>query len=162
MIRILFIFFTISASNLYGQKNGIIALDKKITLHWEIQKFEKSKHTYEYCLKSNLKYLCKIDNQEWFGSDFGREFPKNKLSKLELNINNKKISLETSKMYNPNYHGLLSESQFKLKKEKEYYILYAFFSDGAGSYSAHWKIENGKSKRIVLSNDEKYFEWQLE
>jgi len=65
-------------------------------------------------------------------------------------------------MFNPNFSGTLFESQFKLKRYKDYFILFAFFSDGAGSYSAHWKIENGKSERIVLSIEEEFFEWQLE
>ncbi|WP_320815689.1 hypothetical protein [Flavobacterium sp.] len=109
-----------------------------------------------------MKYLCKIDNQEWYGSDRGIEFPKNELTKLEVIINNNVIKLETSKMFNPSFSGELFETQFKLKKKKDYYILFAYFSDGAGTYSAHWKIINGKSERIVLSNEEEYFEWQIE
>ena len=65
-------------------------------------------------------------------------------------------------MFNPNFSGYLDENQFKLVKYNDYFILYSFFSDGAGSYSAHWKIKNDIAERIVLSNDEKYFEWQLD
>ena len=159
---ILILTFIFALSNLYGQKKGVIEISENVLLEWEIQDFEKDKHTFEYCLEEDFKYLCKIDNLEWFGSDWGLEFPKNQLNKLELKLNKRTIKLETSKMYNPNFSGELFEIQFKLKKELEYHILYAFFSDGAGSYSAHWKIENGKSQRIVLSNQEEYFEWQLE
>lgn len=150
-------------SNLtFGQYNGEIILDKNVTLKWEIQNFEKTKHTFEYCKQNDWKYICKIDNQDWFGSDFGMEFPKNELTKLNLIIGTENYDLETSKMYNPNFSGYLSSNQFKLVDKGNYKILYSFHSDGAGSYSAHWKIENGKAERIILSRDEIYFEWQNE
>jgi hypothetical protein len=162
MKKQIFIFFTFIISNIFGQNNGSIELDQKAFLNWEIQNFIKENHTYKFCLQNKLKYLCKIDNQEWYGSDRGIEFPKNELTKLEVIINNNVIKLETSKMFNPSFSGELFETQFKLKKKKDYYILFAYFSDGAGTYSAHWKIINGKSERIVLSNEEEYFEWQIE
>jgi len=72
-------------SNLtFGQTEGIIRLDKKDTSKWEIQNFDSAKHTFENCLKIELKYLYKIDNQEWFGSDNVIEFPKNELTTLNL------------------------------------------------------------------------------
>lgn len=154
--------FIISFSNLFGQKNGTIKIDDNSFIYWEIEQFDTSKHTFEYCLEGDLKYLCKIDKQDWFGSDRGLDFPKNELKKLEISISQTRIPLETSQMFNPNFSGALFESQFELKRFKDHYILFAFFSDGAGSYSAHWKIENGKSERIVLSIEEEFFEWQLE
>jgi hypothetical protein len=90
------------------------------------------------------------------------EYPKNELTKLFLNIGKEKYQLLTSKMYNTNFSGFLIKNQFKIIKNKDYYILYSFYSDGAGSYSAHWKMKNGKSERIVLSREEEYFEWQTE
>lgn len=154
--------FIISFSNLFGQKNGTIKIDDNSFIYWEIEKFDISEHTFEYCLESDLKYLCKIDKQDWFGSDRGLDFPKNELKKLEISINKTRIPLETAQMFNPNFSGALFESQFKLKRYKDHFILFAFFSDGTGSYSAHWKIEDGKSERIVLSIEEEFFEWQLE
>jgi hypothetical protein len=161
MKNIFFILFLISNLT-FGQTKGKIRLGKNIVLNWEIQNFDKTKHTFEYCLKSELKYLCKIDNQEWFGSDNGIEFPKNQLTKLNLKIGTQNYDLETSKMFNPNFSDYLSGHQFKLVTNKNYKILYSFYSDGAGTYTAHWKIENGKAERIILSKHEEYFEWQTE
>ena len=76
--------FIISFSNLFGQKNGTIKIDNNISIYWEIQQFDTSKHTFEYCLESDLKYLCKIDKQDWFGSDRGLDFPKNELKNVFL------------------------------------------------------------------------------
>ncbi len=161
MKKTLLILFLISNLT-FGQTKGEIQLDKNVILNWEIQNFDKTKHTFEYCGKNELKYLCKIDNQEWFGSDNGLEFPKNKLTKLNLKIASKNYDLETSKMFNSNFSGYLSEHQFKLVTYENYQILYSFHSDGAGTYTAHWKIENGKAERIILSTDEELFEWQTE
>lgn len=146
----------------FGQTTGEIKLDKNIVLNWEIQNFDKTNHTLEYCLENELKYLCKIDNLEWFGSDNRIEFPRNELTKLSLKIGTQNYDLDTSKMFNPNFSGYLSKDQFKLVTNENYQILYSFHSDGAGTYTAHWKIKNGKAERIVLSTDEEYFEWQTE
>ena len=161
MKKILLILFLISNLT-FGQTKGEIQLDKNIVLIWEIQNFEVTKHTFEYCGKNEFKYLCKIDKEEWFGSDNGIEFPKNELTKLNLKIGTQNYDLETSKMFNSNFSGYLSEHQFKLVTNENYQILYSFHSDGAGTYTAHWKIENGKAERIILSRDEEYFEWQSE
>jgi hypothetical protein len=45
-------------------------------------------------------------------------------------------------------------------KEGAEYRLYAFFSDGAGTYTSNWRIANGAAVRELLSNDEMYFGWQ--
>ena len=135
MKKQIFIFFSFIISNIYGQNNGSIELDQKAFLNWEIQNFIKENHTYKFCLQNKLKYLCKIDNQEWYGSDRGIEFPKNELTKLEVIINNNVIKLETSKMFNPSFSGELFETQFKLnsnsiqtqKKERLLYFIRIFF-----------------------------------
>jgi len=148
--------------HLYGQeKSGKIKLSNHISLSWTIEKFDKSKYTYDYCENSGSKYLCKIDEKKWYGSDWGMEFPKNELTKLTLELNGDNIKLNTSQMFNPNYSGSLNEGQFKLKKTGNSYMLYAFFSDGAGTYTVYWKINNKKSVRVKISNDEKDFEWQV-
>lgn len=162
MSKYLLILFVLSSSILHAQNRGKIELKQNIHLHWEIAKFDKSQHTFSYCVKNNFKSLCKIDNQEWFGSDIGIKLPTNVLNKLIIEIDKVKIKLDTSKMYNPNFYGSLSSQQFNLKKNKGNYILYGYFSDGAGSYTAHWQIHNGKAGRILISNNEEDFLWQLE
>ena len=103
-----------------------------------------TKHTFEYCGKINLNICAKlIKRNGFFGSDNGIEFPKNELTKLNLKIGTQNYDLETSKMFNSNFSGYLSEHQFKLVTNENYQILYSFHSDGAGTYTAHWK--NGKA-----------------
>lgn len=63
-------------------------------------------------------------------------------------------------MFNPNFISKLSIHQFKIEKEGNQYVLYGFFSDGAGTYTAHWKIVDAISIREVISNSEEYFSWQ--
>lgn len=96
----------------------------------------------------------------WFGSDFRMHLPKNELEKLAIYIDKKYIKLETTQMFNPNINGELNKEQFKIEKHTDYYILYGFFSDGAGTYTTKWKIANGKSKRYKISKEEEDFQWQ--
>jgi hypothetical protein len=66
-------------------------------------------------------------------------------------------------MYNINYGSLtIREKQFKLVKTNIGYTLYGYFSDGAGTYTAHWTILKNKAIKNVISNDETFFSWQIE
>lgn len=127
---------------------------------WITKAFKESEHKIEICdSESKWKYICKIDGKPWFGSDQGMEKPKDQLTKLTLKIENRLIDLDVTGMFNAGY---LSKLQFSFRKEGGTYKLYAFFSDGAGTYTAHWLIIDGSSIREVISNDERYFYWQNE
>lgn len=139
---------------------GRIDLKNNIYLNWSIKIFIEKEHKIEFCESIDARYICKIDDKDYYGSDFRMEFPKNELEKLSIFINNKFIKLDVSQIYNPNHSGQLSKDQFKLEKHKDFYVLYAFFSDGAGTYTTNWKITDSNSKRSELSCDEKDFEWQ--
>jgi len=144
-------------------RSGAIDLADKINLRWEIINFKSQNHHIEYCENTHqdARYICSIDHKEWFGSDFKMDLPKYELKSLTIYINGNSIRLEVSQMFNPNNSGELNKDQFKIKKYKDFYILYGFFSDGAGTYTAHWKIQNGKSERIIISNEDEDFEWQI-
>lgn len=139
---------------------GKIDLTDNIHLTWFIKSFIEKEHKIEFCESIDARYICKIDDKDYYGSDFRMDFPKNELEKLSIYINNKSIKLDVSQIYNPNHTGELIEDQFKLEKHKEFYILYAYFSDGAGTYTTNWKIKDFKSERSKLSSDEIDFEWQ--
>ena len=143
-------------------KSGKIDLRYNTNLRWTIVNFKKENHEIEYCENEfqDAQYICKIDNKLWYGSDFRMDLPRNELKKLSIFVDNKYIELDTSQMFNPNLSGKLNEAQFKIVKNYDHYILYGYFSDGAGTYTTNWKIKNGKSYRATISNDEKYFEWQ--
>lgn len=157
---ILFILSIITLSNAQ-QTKGELILGKGISLKWIVEKFIPEKHKIETCeTDSKDKFICKIDEKLWLGSDQGMELPRNQLTKLALNINSNSIELDVSNIFNASYDGELSINQFLIKKEGSFYKLYSYFSDGAGTYTVHWKILNNTSIREVISNDESYFEWQ--
>ena len=140
--------------------SGQIDFTSEIKLDWSIKEFNKEFHKIEFCESIDANYICKIDNQDWFGSDFKMDYPKYKLESLTFKLNECNVRLDVSKMFNPNYSGELNKDQFKLEKQNGFYILYGFFSDGAGTYTTNWKIKGCKSERSKLSYDEKDFEWQ--
>ncbi len=164
-IGIIFILLVFNFSQLIAQKiTSKLALAKNIELIAVIEKFDSTKHHYDTCITNfEWKAICLIDGQIWFGNDQGLDLPKNKLLKLTMVINGTSIPLETNGMYNINYGSLtIREKQFKLTKTNLGFMLYGFFSDGAGTYTAHWQIIKNKANRNVLSNDENNFLWQLE
>ena len=143
------------------KKNSTIVLTDEVKLTGEIEKFNAAKHRIDTCTNEFAnKYICRIDGRKWYGSDQGLELPRNQLNKLKIYINNKPVVLNVSQMFNPRYGYELNSEHFKVIRKKSVYYLYGFFSDGAGTYTAHWKIYNGKSSRLKISNDEKDFAWQ--
>jgi hypothetical protein len=108
---------------------------------------------------SSNYYICRIDGKKWYGSDQGLELPRSELNKLTISINNKPFALNIADMFNPVYSFELNPEQFKVEKKGVSYFLFGFFSDGAGTYTAHWKISGGKSTRLKISNNEKDFTW---
>lgn len=145
-----------------NSKSGKIDLTNEINLKWTIKEFSSENHKIEYCENQDAKYICRIDNNDWYGSDFKMDLPKNELKSLTIYVDDKYIKLDVSQMFNPNNSGELDKNQFKIKKEKDFYILYGYFSDGAGTYTTSWKIKDGKSERSKISSDEEDFKWQNE
>ncbi len=141
--------------------SGKIDLPDEVKLDWSIAEFNKDLHKIEFCEGIDANYICKIDNEEWFGSDFKMDYPKYKLQNLSIKLNECHIKLDVSKMFNPNYTGVLHGDQFKLEKlHGNIYILYGYFSDGAGTYTTNWKIKDCSAVRSKLSQDDEDFEWQ--
>ena len=145
-----------------NSKSGKIDLTNEINLKWTIKEFSSENHKIEYCENQDAKYICRIDNNDWYGSDFKMDLPKNELKSLTIYVDDKYIKLDVSQMFNPNNSGELDKNQFKIKKEKDFYILYGYFSDGAGTYTTSWKIKDGKSFRRKISSNEEDFKWQNE
>ncbi len=150
----------IDMDSIMNQKRiSSIELDNGIILVGTIEKFDPSNHEYDTC-DSGLgwKYICLIDNKIWYGSDAGMDLPRNQLKSLTITIDDQKIELETSGMFNISFGNYIRDKQFYLKKNGEDYFLDGMFSDGAGAYIVQWRIVKGKSERIKISNDEADFE----
>ena len=155
------LWFTLVGQSIAQLNKSKIELEKGITLIGTIETFIISKHKIDTCeTGQDWKAICLIDGKIWFGSDLGLILPKNQLTKLTIKINETEISLDVSGIFNPNFGNVLGKDQFKLKKNEVGYILNAFFSDGAGTYTTQWNIVKGKSLRTKISTDESDFIWQ--
>ena len=158
----IFLFLLFSNLSAIAQENlGIISFENDIKLHWTIIAFNEKEHQIKIC-KNDLgaQHICAIDNAIWYGSDIGLDIPKNQLTNLVLEIGKNKIKLDVSSMFNPNLNSELSKHQFKIEKEGNQHVLYGFFSDGAGTYTAQWRIVDTISMREVISNSDEHFSWQ--
>lgn len=162
LILIIAIFFF--ATQIFAQSvRSEVKLSSEITLTGVIKKFDVTKHKYDTCDTTlGWKSICLIDGQIWYGCDAGLELPKNQLTELIITIAKEEIMLDVSGMFNPSIENVLSANQFKLEPNEIGYNLYGHFSDGAGTYSVHWKIVKNKSIRQVITNDERAFYWQID
>lgn len=145
--------------------SGEIILLHKATLIWKISDFNRHQHQITYCEidTPKMKYPCLIDGKKWYGYDFPNELPKIEFKSLQLKLDNQLIHLNTSMMFNPVYALVdLNSIQFRLKKFSDHHILYAFFADGAATYTVHWRIKNGESEILKISRDDADFSWQFE
>ena len=161
-MKYIFLLILLSNFNSIAQvTKGEILFENNIKLHWTIKTFNEKEHQIKICKNDfGVQYICAIDNAIWYGSDIPVDKPKNQLTNLVLEIGKNKIILDVSSMFNPNFSGELSKHQFKIIKKVNQYFLYGFFSDGAGTYTAHWRIVDTISIREVISNLEEHFSWQ--
>jgi hypothetical protein len=140
-----------------------VKLSSEITLRGVIEKFDVTKHKYDTCGTTlGWESICLIDGQIWYGCDAGLELPKNQLTELIITIGKQEITLDVSGMFNPNLENVLSANQFKWQPHETGYNLYGYFSDGAGTYTVHWKIVKNKSIKQVITTDERAFYWQVD
>jgi hypothetical protein len=145
------------------QETSSVTLESNISLIGIIEPFQINNHTFDTCDTGlGWKSICLIDHAIWFGCDAGMELPKYQLVKLSIKIENKVIGLDVLGMFNPNFTNKLKKEQFKLEKAEVGYLLNGWFSDGAGGYTAQWKIIKGKSFRTKITNDEHDFHWQFQ
>jgi hypothetical protein len=163
MKSLITVVFALQCLSGFSQKvTSTIELAKGITLTGVVEPFDITKHKYDTCDMEESKGICLIDGAVWFGSDFGLDLPRNQLIKLTLKIKGKEIPLNVTGMYNSSYTGYLNSEHFKIKEYAGGWILYGMFSDGAGTYTTHWRIIKNKSLRQVISNDERQFYWENE
>ena len=161
MKHLLHVFLLSNFNSIAQVTESEILFENNIKLHWIIKTFNEKEHQIKICKNDfGVQYICAIDNAIWYGSDIPVDKPKNQLTNLVLEIGKNKIILDVSSMFNPNFSGELSKHQFKIIKEGNQYVLYGFFSDGAGTYTAHWRIVDTISIREVISNLEEHFSWQ--
>ena len=144
-----------------SQDTSIVILSKDAKIVSVVKKFQPSKHKMDTCKDEfSNSYICRIDRKAWFGSDRSLAHPRSEFVSFYLVLKGKRIQLNTEGMYNPSFSYYLTPNRFKLVQSGKQYMLYSFFSDGAGTYTVHWRISGGKSNVAVISNDEEDFKWQ--
>ena len=121
-------------------------------LHLFASVFDSTKHSIKYCKILDWSGVCLIDEKPVFGTDW--DIPKITLDRAYLEINNKKIELEVTGMYNPWFREPQKKFFSVIKWAKSGFIIRGYFSDGAGGYVAEWQIIAGVSIRTILSNDD--------
>lgn len=136
------------------EAQNVLQFDNNIELNISIVEFESEKHDIDTCNFQEQPYLCKIDGNEWYGSDMGMELPKYELKEVVLIHEGKKINLNVSKMFNPVFSTIISRRHFDVKLINGEIQIYGWFSDGAGTYCAKWLVKNDSSERILLSESE--------
>jgi hypothetical protein len=94
-----------------------------------------------------------IDGKTFFGTD--RNLPKYELSEAYVIRHNKKIQLNTSRMYNP-WFGEWGPGFTLIQKNEVGHSVFTTLSDGVGAYAVEWLISENSSKRLNLSYDEKF------
>ncbi|AWV97222.1 hypothetical protein [Arcticibacterium luteifluviistationis] len=105
-----------------------------------------------------------IDGEIIYGTD--GDLPSSKLTSVKLFIGKESYELETKGMFNPWFLDYFNGEHFILKPYGiKGFKLLAYFSDGAGTYGAEWKILEKSSIRTILTNEEsilfEYFENQF-
>lgn len=152
----------------------VVPFSKHEKLVLDYRQFDPKKHTIH---KGDGGWL--IDGGLVFGTD--HSMPANKLWEAHFVVGNRKISLDTSFMYNvalsitattcvpadcsrepmekdiprPPWHpGKVANISLKTHIEGEAYDINADFSDGAGHYQVQWKILGAASVRTLLIQSE--------
>jgi len=152
ILSTLFIFKTTYCQENQETKNTRLTLNDSCSLIIEISKFDSSLNKIEKCEILNWIGVCLINDKLVFGTDF--EIPYTTLNKMEIHCSDRFIELEVSCMFNPNGVSLVpNREQFEIIKAEGGFILIGNFSDGAGTYSAKWKIVANKSVRIFLGEN---------
>lgn len=160
MYKLLLISFLIIESTIgFSQSQETkIELDSGIYIVGVVETFNPENHQIDSCdVGASWQAVCLIDGSLWYGSDISPVSPRNQLKRLSVNIHGEEVNLDVSGMYNPSYKNVIYKKHFSIKRCNEGYCLKGWFSDGAGTYVAMWKIIKDKSMRILISNDETYF-----
>ena len=130
-------------------------LPSKIKVRIVEASFEASGQTYD------PKMPCLVNGRIPFGVDCSK--PNTYVKSLSVQVNDKRVELDSGSMYNAWEGRPLSPQPFKDKKSifryfggacssEEYCVFRGLFSDGAGSFVAEWVVMSGVSARTVLSN----------
>jgi hypothetical protein len=124
---------------------------KDIKLSITAKPFNPDGHEIQKCKIIEWEGICLIDGRPVFGADM--DLPKTVVDKAIVQVGARTIPLDTTCMFNP-WFRKPSNDQFEINLIEGGFAVRGFFSDGAGSYVAEWRIIDGASVRTILTNDE--------
>jgi len=112
--------------------------------------FDSVKHNL---LRNSNNLITLIDNYPVYGTD--GEVPFTMLSKAELSLNGKLITLNIQGMYNPDLNIISDNlnSQFNISKVYNGYVIRGVLPGGGMGYAFEWVIVNGSAFRTILTKD---------
>lgn len=99
-------------------------------------------------MKDNPTQIDLIDNKQYWGMDGG--MPTTQFEKIIIKIGQKTILLPKTAiegLYQPSFHNV----EVNYDNENEIIYIQTVNSDGAGSYLAIWKVENGIYKDRLIA-----------
>ncbi|MGB0870735.1 MAG: hypothetical protein ACPGSD_14150 [Flavobacteriales bacterium] len=104
-------------------------------------------------LRNSNNLVTLIDNYPVYGTD--GDVPFTMLSKAELSLNGKLITLNVQGMYNPDLKKISTHlnSQFNISKVYNGYVIRGVFPGGGMGYAFEWLIVNGRAFRTILTKD---------
>jgi hypothetical protein len=149
---IIFIILLLLGTVCFGKQKSIVLMEGVV-----LYLTEDSIKPSEFKSPPNIIHfddICIIDNKIIFGTDY--ELPVTKLSSAYILVDNIKITLDVSCMYDPNIN-LLSNKSFKTAKVGDKLVITGLFSDGAGVFMAQWIINKNSSIRSIISSNERVF-----
>lgn len=133
-----------------------VDLGNDIKLTGEVVPFDSTAHTVTRCKLLDWQHdpICLIDSQPYFGSDLDYRMPRNHFRSLVIEISGKRTVLDVTGMFNVSWDLSIHDGQFEIKPDEGGHILTGEFSDGAGVYTATWKIVTGGAIRTELKQAE--------
>lgn len=154
-MKVLLIFVITSLISLNGlcQDNQFtVTINDSIRLKLIKEDFNKNNREIIYW-DSTQQAISSIDGKPVYGTDAC--IPLSELTFAELQINNRKIKLETFGMYDP-----WEDRDTIIRCEVEQFLgnplkIRCWFSTGAGSYLVEWTVIGDKSFRTMITYDMK-------
>lgn len=146
-----FYILTLAGSSFAQIPPAHVSLPNGAILTMQRVPFRATGHRMSYSL---AKDVVAIDGRRVVGTD--GELPRYELASASLMLRGVRYRLPVQGMYNPWFDDGPSPRLFRLVRQPHGYLLWAMFSDGAGSYTSKWCIQGKSAKRILLSTDERY------
>ena len=122
--------------------------------------FNPSRHKITHCYEksdsdeiTDQSFICKIDGLSFYGVGEAPE-PSTELKTIIVTIDGRLYRLNTSQMYNAWGDFRLPDDYLWVTCHKQSCSVKGLFSDATGAFAAEWKIQNGKSKRVLITGDE--------